>query len=258
MGCAYCYVPNVLKMPRAEFDVDAVARPNFLDHLRKDARKYQALGISAQTMLSFTSDVYNPRDTSLTRPTLQILIEHGLGICVLTKGGTKALADHDLYRPSRDAFASTLTSLDDSFSRKWERGAALPGDRIAALRAFHEAGIFTWVSLEPTINTASSLQIVRETHSFRRSSELIGEQVVALQLGEGSRPQSLFAAQYPRYRDLRVRAECAWAPRRSRRRSAHGLPEKLPSSRLETPPRSRRRNAADPSPDNGPSAPLQR
>lgn len=166
MGCAYCYVPNVLKMARPEFDAGASPRPNFLDRLRKDAAKYQSLGITAQTMLSFTSDVYNPYDTSLTRPTLEILIEHGLGVCVLTKGGTKALADLDLYRPSRDSFASTLTSLDDSFSKKWERNAALPGDRIAALRAFHDAGIFTWVSLEPTIDTASSLQIVRETHSF--------------------------------------------------------------------------------------------
>jgi hypothetical protein len=71
-----------------------------------------------------------------------------------------------LFRPSRDSFASTLTSLDDSFSRKWERAAALPGDRIAALKKFHEAGIFTWVSLEPTIDCDSSLQIVKETHEF--------------------------------------------------------------------------------------------
>jgi DNA repair photolyase len=117
-------------------------------------------------MLSFTSDPYHPGDSSLTRKSLEVLIEHGLGICTLTKGGTRSLRDLDLFRSSRDAFASTLTSLDDSFSRKWERGAALPGDRIAALRAFHEAGIFTWVSLEPTIDTASSLQIIRETHEY--------------------------------------------------------------------------------------------
>lgn len=165
-GCAYCYVPKVLKMDRKEFDAAATPRPNYLAALKKDAVKYQAAGITEQVMLSFTTDVYNPSDMSLTRPTLEMLIEHGLGICTLTKGGTRALADIDLFRTDRDAFASTMTSLDDRFSSKWERNAALPGDRIAALKAFHGKGIFTWVSLEPTLDLDSSLAIVDATHGF--------------------------------------------------------------------------------------------
>lgn len=164
--CAYCYVPNVLRMSRESFDAGATPRPNFLDSLRADARKYQALGVTEQVMLSFTTDPFNPFDTSLTRPTIETIKTHGMAFCTLTKGGSRALPFLDLYRPNRDAFASTLTSLDDAFSRKWERGAALPGDRIATLQAFHKAGIFTWVSLEPTLDTASSLAIIRETHQF--------------------------------------------------------------------------------------------
>ena len=117
-------------------------------------------------MLSFTSDPYHPGDTTPTRETLITLIEHGMGICTLSKGGTRALRDLDLFRPHRDAYAATLTSLDDAFSSKWERGAPLPGDRIAALRAFHEHGIFTWTSLEPTLDIEASLAIVRATHEF--------------------------------------------------------------------------------------------
>ena len=86
------------------------------------------------------------------------------GIWVLTKGGTRALADIVLYRHDRDCFASTMTSLDESFSRKWECNAASPNDRLAALKAFHEKGIFTWVSLEPTLDVESSLGIVEATH----------------------------------------------------------------------------------------------
>src|SRR6516164_2214449 len=165
-GCAYCYVPAVIKMSRPEFDAGAVPRPDFLSKLTKDARKYQALGVSAQVMLSFTTDPYNPFDTTLTRPTLEVLRDHGLGFCTLTKGGLRATVDIDLFRPDRDAFACTLTSLDDRFSKKWERNAALPGERIQALKMFHERGIFTWVSLEPTLDVEASLAIVGATHEF--------------------------------------------------------------------------------------------
>jgi DNA repair photolyase len=105
-------------MSRADFDAGATPRQNFLTELRNDARKYEALGIAEQVMFSFTTDVYNPFGASITRPAIEILIEHGLAFCVLTKGGTRAWCDRDLYRPHRDAFASTLTSLDERFSRK--------------------------------------------------------------------------------------------------------------------------------------------
>ncbi len=165
-SCAYCYVPLVLKMPRAEFNAGAFPRPDFLLDIQKDARKYQAAGITEQVMLSFTTDPFHPGDNRLTRDVIKNLQHHGLAVCTLTKGGDRALRDLDLFRPERDAFASTLTSLNDAFSRKWEPGAALPSNRIATLRRFHDAGIFTWVSLEPTLDCDSSLQIVRETHEF--------------------------------------------------------------------------------------------
>jgi hypothetical protein len=165
-ACAYCYVPRVIKMTRKDFDAGATPRPNFLAKLRSDAAKYATVGITEQVMFSFTTDVYNPFDTSITRPAIEILIEHGLSFCVLTKAGTRAWCDHDLYRPERDAFASTLTSLDERFSQKWECNAAPPADRIDALKTFHNRGIFTWVSLEPTLDVAASLAIVEATHGF--------------------------------------------------------------------------------------------
>lgn len=165
-GCVYCYVPGVLKMKRTEFDAGAVPRDGFLAALTKDAKKYQAAGSREQVMLSFTTDPYHPGPNLLTRETLQVLAAHGLGFCTLTKGGTRALRDLDLFRRDRDAFATTLTSLDEDFSRKWERHAALPADRLMALSIFHAAGIFTWVSLEPTLNVDNSLRIVLATRSY--------------------------------------------------------------------------------------------
>lgn len=165
-ACAYCYVPKVLRMTRQEFDAGAFPREDFLGKLANDARKYRDHGIAEQVMLSFTTDPFHPTDNSLTREVLKSIADHGMAFCTLTKGGNRALRDIDLFRPDRDAFASTLTSTDDTFSQKWERGAALPADRMATLKAFHNRGIFTWVSLEPTLDCDSSLEIIRRTHEY--------------------------------------------------------------------------------------------
>jgi hypothetical protein len=164
--CAYCYVPGILRMERAEFDRGATLRPDYLAKLEKDARKYQAAGVTEQVLLCFTTDPYHPGDTAPTRRTLEILSAHGLAFCTLRKGGSRALRDIDLFRADRDAFASTLTSVDAVFSRKWERAAADQDERILTLRAFHERGVFTWILLEPTIDAESSLAVIDATHEF--------------------------------------------------------------------------------------------
>jgi hypothetical protein len=50
----------------------------------------------------------------------------------------------------------------------------LPGDRIAALRRFLDAGICNWVSPEPTIDCESGLDIVRERRDFVAPKTLAG------------------------------------------------------------------------------------
>ena len=43
----------------------------------------------------------------------------------------------------------TLISLDEDYREKIEPGAASYADRLAALKALHDAGCKTWVSIEP-------------------------------------------------------------------------------------------------------------
>jgi DNA repair photolyase len=164
--CAYCYVPNAIRMNRKEFNSIAAERKNFESLLIRDAKKYKEAQAKEQIMLSFTTDPYHPFDTSLTKKTINTLINYSLSFCVLTKGGSRSLRDISLYRAKKDCFATTLTSLSDSFSKKWELGAALPNDRINTLKKFSEKGIFTWVSLEPTIDVNASIDIIKKTHSF--------------------------------------------------------------------------------------------
>lgn len=165
-GCAYCYVPRITKQNRSEFNQGANVRDNFIYNLSRDADKYRIAGIKAQAMLSFTSDPYPPEHHYTTRECLEVISSTGLGFCTLTKGGTRAIRDIDMFRTNKDSFATTMTSIDAAFSSKWEPGAASPKDRMEALQEFYNAGIFTWVSLEPTIDVNASKDIILSTHKY--------------------------------------------------------------------------------------------
>lgn len=167
-GCKYCYVPNATHIDRTLFNAGAVLREGYLDRLRKDVHRhcYLTMTKNEQIFISFSSDPFHLGDLEPTRQVIEILQNNGLAFCTLSKGGLRSLPFLPMYRPNRDAYACTLTTLDDGFSLKWEPKAALPRDRIAALSRFHEAGIFTWVSLEPTLDVQASLDIVAETRPF--------------------------------------------------------------------------------------------
>jgi len=166
-GCTYCFAPNATRRSREEFNAPATRGPSFLSKLEKEAARYQAAGITSRVLMCFTCDPYQPLDVTeqVTRHTIQTLHRHGLPIQILTKGGSRALRDLDLFGRG-DAFAATLTFLDDAKSREWEPKAALPQDRINTLKVFHAAGIPTWVSLEPVISPVQSLSIIHRTHEF--------------------------------------------------------------------------------------------
>ena len=162
--CAYCYVRSLGYL---ETPTEPRPRLNILERIARDARSLARQGVRGRVLLCFTTDPYQPIESKhkITRQTIRILHRSGLGVQVLTKGGTRALRDLKLF-DERDAFASTLTLLDTVRSREWEPGAATPAERILTLRRFHEAGITTWVSLEPVIDPAIALEIIRQTHDF--------------------------------------------------------------------------------------------
>lgn len=166
-GCLYCYAPNVLQRNREVFHTDVRVRTDVLRLLEKDAVGYERAGEKRQILFCFTCDPYSPaiHDTGVTRQALEILKEHDLHFCTLTKGGHRALRDLDLFTPA-DSFATTLTSWNDAISLHWEPNAALPGARMETLRKFHDAGIPTWVSLEPVLNPDDVILLIRKTAPY--------------------------------------------------------------------------------------------
>lgn len=163
-GCTYCYVPSVLHMPISQFKEPKV-RPNVLVHLASDAPKYA--GTQDRVLLCFTCDPYQPLDETekVTRSVIEVLKNNDIHFQVLTKGGLRAVRDFDLYTEG-DAFATTLTFTDKIESAAKEPGAALPAERIKAIRIAHERNIETWVSLEPVLDAEQSLEIIRMTSDF--------------------------------------------------------------------------------------------
>lgn len=167
-GCVYCYAPGATFMDRREF-LKATPRSNITLRLKNDA-PIAALTYEGQdkhALLCFTCDPYQPIDEiyGFTRQAILILHANGFNVTILTKGGHRARRDLDLLGPG-DQFATTLTFLDSDNSIKWEPQAAIPIERIETLRYAHELGITTWVSLEPVIDPAESIEIIRQTHTF--------------------------------------------------------------------------------------------
>lgn len=164
-ACTYCYVPSVLRIKAEEFHAGAEPKKDILARLGKELPKYA--GTDKRVLLSFACDPYPPQDAArqLTRKILVKLSRHDIPFHVLTKAGQLATRDLDVFGPN-DAFAVTLTTLDARQAEKIEPGAGPPIERTQALMEAKSRGIETWVSLEPIIDPAWSLEIISRTHDY--------------------------------------------------------------------------------------------
>ena len=167
--CSYCYAPNALKMTASEFNNPA-PRKDLIANLDKELKCSGGLfeAVKPPVLLCLSCDPYQPinDEFGLARQVIIRLHDAGYPVHILTKGGTRAVADFDLLTDKRDAFATTLTFIDPGLSKECEPGAALPDNRIEAIRQAHALGIFTWVSLEPVINRDETMRVINTTHEF--------------------------------------------------------------------------------------------
>lgn len=170
-GCAYCYVPKMMKRFDAGYvhsNVYIKEEKTLLKEVLSSAKKYR--NSDKQVFLSFLTDPYSHfnKETKLTRRVLQILYEHQIPVSILSKGGYNVLEDLDVILMFGDNIqvGASLTFTSDSDSLKWERNAALPKERFETLRILHEAGVRTWVSMEPVIYPEQSLEIMEITSGY--------------------------------------------------------------------------------------------
>lgn len=157
--CVYCV--NEDDFPQIEFKKATLA------NIEHDLKGLDVKGDKWHVHLSFVGDPYDcgRLDNSKTRKVLELFKEYKHPFQILTKGGTTSVPDFDLYFEGC-RYGSTLTFDNDKDSKNFEPGAALPADRIKALRQAHSRGIQTWVSLEPVIDPNQSLNLIDLTHEF--------------------------------------------------------------------------------------------
>ncbi len=165
-GCKYCYAPAATRKTIENF-ATVSERFGILSKLEADCKLLKGAKVEP-VLLSFTCDPYSNFDVEhkLTRRAIQIFKRYNIAFQVLTKGGSRAKRDFDLYNIFKDIFASTLTFIDEKQSLEWEPNAATPVDRMQAVKDAHTLGIKTWVSLEPVIDPVQSLQIIEEMHEY--------------------------------------------------------------------------------------------
>lgn len=227
--CTYCYVPGMCRKTHEQWrEVPFKPRKNILKLVRKDAE--ELAGTNKRVMLCFAGDLYSPEAvaTGIGRQILGIFREFNVPFQVLTKGGTFAVEDFDLYGPN-DAFATTLTfSQGNTEWLKYEPGATGPSNRMRAIARAKQKGIQTWVSLEPVLDPQQSLWIIQATqeivdlykigklnHDPKREAEIDWRKFAwdAMTLCNKYRKPFIFKDDLLKYCDFEIVGQCKTDPR---------------------------------------------
>lgn len=151
-GCKYpCYAMMMKKRFGQVKTYEDWCEPkivgNALEILDREIPKYKDKIKSVQ--LSFMTDPFMYCQDEVKNLSLQIigkLNDNDIKCTILTKG----ILPIELINYSREnEYGITLVSLDEQFRLQYECNTAPYFERIAALKALHNAGFKTWVSIEP-------------------------------------------------------------------------------------------------------------
>jgi len=173
-GCKYCYGPAVARKTRDQYRDVPDPKTDIIKKINAGLTRALKDGCDIPRVhLTFAGDLYDSESWNRgefssheeqTRAVIEAIHSHGVGVQIL-RNGREAVRDVDLLGP-RDRFGVSLTFLDPVKSREWEPGAALPDDRLRALEEAHKRGIETWASLEPVIDPAETLELIRRSAGF--------------------------------------------------------------------------------------------
>jgi DNA repair photolyase len=135
------------------------------EYIASEARKHR--NSPDQVLLCFTTDPYMADfDTQLTTFAVEQFLENKIPIAILTKNPKEALRDLELFKRfgKHLIFGTTITTL--MRHKEFEPNAPDPFERMIALQEAHNAGLKTWISLEPAFSIEESMRIIWNTFPF--------------------------------------------------------------------------------------------
>lgn len=158
LGCSHgCTYPCAALMSAIRFKkvesreewLDARIGTDVVARLRRNLDAWRPRPVERVLLCPSTDPFMHGRDdvAELSLACLKEINSRGIPATVLTKGllpPPEELGDH----PGNE-FGISLASLDEGYRERTEPGAAPYEARIAALREVHEAGLRTWVAIEP-------------------------------------------------------------------------------------------------------------
>lgn len=153
-GCKYpCYAMMMAKRFGKVASYEEWCEPalvsNTLELLDKEIPRLK--GKINHVQLCFTTDsfMYGYDDVcEMSLKAIRRLNRDGIPCIVLSKGILPLELAGEGFLES-NVYGITLVSLDESYRKEYEPGAAPFRNRIEALKALHDAGCKTWVSMEP-------------------------------------------------------------------------------------------------------------
>ena len=146
-NCAYCYVPNVMKIPRKKWGTFVEVKTNIPNILSKEIRKKEkgVVGISTVT------DPYQPveKKYKLTRFCLEQLLIYDFPVCIQTKSDL-VTRDIDIIKNFSNAEVMfSIGTINDSERKILEPNSASIKARLDAMKEISANGVKTSVFFGP-------------------------------------------------------------------------------------------------------------
>jgi DNA repair photolyase len=148
-GCRYCYARFATRFshPGEEWGSFVDVKVNAAEALQREAKRKRI----GRVFISSVCDGWQPieKNYGLTSQCLEILLQQGFPLTILTKS---ALAGRDLRLLAGNSdveFGVTITTLDENLSGLVEPGGSTPADRLALLQEAKKRGIRVYAFLGP-------------------------------------------------------------------------------------------------------------
>lgn len=199
-GCRYCYARFMRRFSgHQEAWGDFVdVKINAPEVLRKQMKKSPQVG---EVLLGSVTDAYQPveRKYRITREILEILLEYGFPVSVLSKSDL-VVRDIDLFKRFTSCEVGlTVTTTDDVIARDFEPFTTPSSKRIETLAKLCESGVSTYAFIGPIFPGLTDLDAVFSALSGK--VRYVMAESLNLRCGNWEDMKRVLDEKYPEYRD---------------------------------------------------------